>query len=748
MNRICWSNVRLILAREIRDQLRDRRTMFMIAILPLLLYPLMGMSFMQVAQFLKKNPSKVLLVSEEPLPDDPLLIRNGRPVDLPESEAALLIIEYQQQELPETRRAEMQATALIDQGVYDMVVCFPGGLWRRIAMDGAVDGTVDSTDEFGKSPSPADDPIIYYNAAKDRSRIAHQRMTYVLGRWRHKIVAQKLELQQVSQQAVLPFSFVQQDVAKPSGRQAAVWSKLLPFVALIWALTGAFYPAVDLCAGEKERGTLETLLSSPAKRSEIVWGKLLTIMLFSFITSLLNLLCMTFTATFALRQFHGMMGAASLTVLGPPPLAAIGWLVLALIPIVTLFSALALALATLARSSREGQYYLMPLLLTTMPLMLLAMFPSAELDLGSSIIPITGVMLLLRQLMEGEYRTAFTYAVPVIVVTFACSWMAVRWAIDQFNNENVLFRESERFEVGLWIRRLFRDRAPTPSATQAILCGLVILLIRFFAGLSLSMPHNWSSFAVMTILTMIAFVATPALLMAVVMTTQPGKSLLLTRPSKWMAIPAAALLAVGLHPIATGMSVVVRVLYPIDATLLEPFNNLFAQAPSLGSMILLLAVFPAICEELAFRGFILSGLRHLGHRWRAIFISSLLFGIAHGVIQQSMMAIMFGMVLGFLAVHTRSILPCIVFHAVHNTLGICSSHWMTAAHGRQLDWLVQSVQDTSGGAMYFYGPPVMLAAFVFCAGLFRWFSEMPYEPSEEERLQEAMEQRNLQAVTS
>ena len=58
---------------------------------------------------------------------------------------------------------------------------------------------------------------------------------------------------------------------RTSGK-AAVWSKILPFVLLLWALTGAFYPAVDLCAGEKERGTLETLLSSPAERSEIVWA--------------------------------------------------------------------------------------------------------------------------------------------------------------------------------------------------------------------------------------------------------------------------------------------------------------------------------------------------------------------------------------------------------------------------------------------------------------------------------------------
>ena len=92
--------------------------------------------------------------------------------------------------------------------------------------------------------------------------------------------------------ATQPFTVVNTDVAAEGSRQAAVWSKILPFIVLVWALTGAFYPAIDLCTGEKERGTLETLLCSPALRSEIVCGKLMTVILFSFATALLNLISM------------------------------------------------------------------------------------------------------------------------------------------------------------------------------------------------------------------------------------------------------------------------------------------------------------------------------------------------------------------------------------------------------------------------------------------------------------------------
>ena len=62
-----WRNIRLIYAREIRDQLRDRRTLFMIAVLPLLLYPLLGMSVFQLSQFLRKSEPKVVVIGAQEL---------------------------------------------------------------------------------------------------------------------------------------------------------------------------------------------------------------------------------------------------------------------------------------------------------------------------------------------------------------------------------------------------------------------------------------------------------------------------------------------------------------------------------------------------------------------------------------------------------------------------------------------------------------------------------------------------------
>ncbi len=82
---------------------------------------------------------------------------------------------------------------------------------------------------------------------------------------------------------------------------------------------------------------------------------------------------------------------------------------------------------------------------------------------------------------------------------------------------------------------------------------------------------------------------------------------------------------------------------------------------------------PAACEELAFRGFILSGFRRLGGKRRAIVYSAILFGIAHGILQQSLIATLVGVVLGYLAVQGGSILPCMAFHLCHNGLTIVNS---------------------------------------------------------------------------
>ncbi len=627
-----------------------------------------------------------------------------------------------------------QAREELQRGKYEAVVEFPADFAERLAQFRTRLKPVDQpghevggADSGEKSDVPG--PAIYYNSARESSQIAYSRVERVLDRWTASIGRQNLAESGIPAAAARPFLVDPVDVAEADNRKAAVWSKILPFVLLLWALTGAFYPAVDLCAGEKERGTLETLLSSPAERSEIVWGKLLTVMLFSMATAILNLISMGVTGAFVVSQLD----------FGPPPLASVVWLLLALVPISALFSGLCLALAAFARSTKEGQYYLMPLVLITMPLTILPMSPGVELNLGNSLIPITGVVLLLRTLLEGNYAQALPYVPLVVGVTLACCLAAVRWAADQFNSESVLFRESERLDMGLWLRNLLRDRGDTPSVAEAVFCGVLILTIKFFLSLVARPTHGFADFAQMIVVLQLAVIATPALMMTIMLTRKPAQTLLLRRPP-WAAVPAAALLAVCLHPAVMLLLRVVQFLYPLSEDIGKQLKGLLGDNPPLGWTLLLIAVVPAICEELAFRGFILSGLRHLGHKWRAIALTSLLFGAMHAVFQQSISATIVGLVIGFIAVQTGSLLPAIAFHMVHNALGVVSQDLVPRWIGD--GWLISVGADGS----FEYRWPAIALGSAAAALLLYWFQRLSYTRTSEETLQEAIDQEAAQGV--
>jgi sodium transport system permease protein len=404
--------------------------------------------------------------------------------------------------------------------------------------------------------------------------------------------------------------------------------------------------------------------------------------------------------------------------MGPPPLETLGWLMIVLIPIAALFSALSLALAAMARSSKEGQYYLMPLMLGTMPLMLLPMLPAVELDLGNSLIPVTGVILLLRALIEGQYLVALHYVLPVATVTGICCWLAIQWAIHQFQDEKVLFHESEQFDPRSWLLHLIRNRQAVPTVAQAFLCGVLLLLVRFFAAFVLPVATGWSGFVSQTLVVQVVLIAGPPLLMALLLTRSPAQTLLLRLP-RLSHVIAVALLAMALHPVASALTVVVHQLYPLsEQTLaqLEPLQAALGEASATWQVLALLALLPAICEELAFRGFILSGLRRMKDPAMAVLVSSLFFGIAHPVLQQSLTAFVVGLVIGYISIKTRSILPCMLFHFLHNALLLSSGKWAADPS----PWWSGLVEVTDPGLVAYAWPLVIMGATI-SALILLWF---------------------------
>jgi sodium transport system permease protein len=746
-----WRNVRLIYLREIRDQLRDRRTLFMIAVLPLLLYPLLGMSVFQLRQFLRESEPKVLVIGSEALAgngDLPALFRDGRFAvelfDTPTA-AARLKVEFvggadadtsPSESGPAIKKTLEAAEKRLKAGDVQLVLHFPADFGQRLQ---ALRAQITVREDVAVTGVPS--PQLFFNSGKEISRMAHMQVDAALNAWKAQIISDNLVASRVPANVSKPFELKPRDVAERHQQQALVWSKVMPFVLFIWALTGAFYPAVDLCAGEKERGTLETLLSSPALRTEIVWGKLLTVMTFSSATALLNLASIGFTARQVIGQLSDLPGPNLATGLQLPPLTSILWLVIALVPMSALFSALCLACAAFARSTKEGQYYLMPLLLVIMPLMMLPMAPGAELDLGNSLIPVTGVVLLLRSLVQGDYAEALRYLLPVCLVTFTCCLLAIRWAVYQFNQESVLFRESERLDLRRWIVHLVRDRRETPSLAEAIFGVVLIYMIQFFTNLAIAAnppsSPDFSYLALVVFISQVVCFAMPALLMTLFLTGKPLKTLLLDRAPNASAVTMALLLAVVLHPVGLQLVHWIRAVYPIRAEALDSMHvitRMIQTAPWPWLPYVLLAVLPAICEELTFRGYVLSGLRHLGSKWWAIGLSAMFFGIAHMVLQQSIAAAALGLVLGYLAVQTGNLVPCIAFHLTYNTLTLATPKLHELAERQPM---LSSLFRQPAPDEIVYNWPIVVVCSVAALAVLAWFQRLPYQATKEEQISDA-----------
>lgn len=757
-----WSIIRVIWFRELRDQLRDRRTVVMMAVLPLVLYPVLGIGVFQFVLSFVGKPSIVGIYGGEKLTGSTLhpglaeatswLTLTPAPgacgVDRIAGTVALAGTSHSvgatrpssanvapvaswfastpdggpaglDRFLGAAALSHLEASGLGQD--YPPLLTVQDGKPRFVssyfetpleaatlqvsfldwARDGVtpsgelLDGRADWLTAVDRSPldskqvdlllivppdfqarlQSGDRPAVYIMAREgdDRSRLVSSRVHGVLARWKKRIKEIRLLRIGLSPNFDDPVIVRDSEKTKSLEKRAAeelydILVRVFPFVLVMWALAGALYPAVDLCAGEKERGTMETLLITPASREEIVWGKFLTISVFSAATALLNLLSMGVTATLYGSHFpHAILRPISVL-----------WSLVLLLPLAAFFSAICLAVGAYARSSKEGQHYLMPLFLLTMPLIFLTLAPGVELSPFFSMIPITGVALLLQKLIAAGTleQVPWLYFVPVLAPMALYGWFALRWAIEQFKREEVLFREAERLDLGLWFRTIFCEKLPLPSTAQALTCFATIALM------------HWVAFGVgdrISVLSrsgvgLIAFVATPTFMMALLLTTRPDQALGL-QPAPARNFVLAALLALVLLPPLSELTMCILRQFPVLMDLMVEHSPLTAELRRMSSgghttlgprtvlqYFLVFVLLPAFSEELAFRGFILAGLRRRFRPWMAILLSSCLFALYHFNVFQLVPAFCLGLVLGLLAVRSGSVLPGMLFHLLHNGL--------------------------------------------------------------------------------
>lgn len=694
-----WSIIRLIWLRELRDQLRDRRTLFMVAVLPLLLYPTLGYGVLNFALGFSEKPSVVGVVvgsggdfdfpqrnpdasgravapvlaclsvcppgtalgaaafahAGHARPDYPFLVRDGNFTifdgRLTPNQTRLLFTQVKLQFV----RLDRNDRGQLEQRKVDVILEASTDFYASL-----VHG-----EELRVRPALQ----IRLRRDDDSSRQALKRLEPLLEIWKRELQNVRLIRKDLPSTFAEPFSIEESPAANPAAPAEGIFDlvvRFFPFMLVMWSLAGALYPAVDLCAGEKERGTMETLLITPAAREEIVLGKFLTIWVFSAASAVLNLVSMGL----ATWQFGSQLHQGSI------PIAALLWCVVLSLPLSAFFSAISLAIGAYARSTKEGQYYLMPMFLVTMPLIFLTLAPGVELSPFYSMVPVTGVALLMQRLMIATSlaEVPWLYFLPVLAPIALYSMLALKWAIEQFQREEVLFREAERLDIRLWLKSLLRDKQATPSTASAFFLFATIIGLRWLSmGLGRQLPV-----AVHSAITLLAFVATPTLVMALLLHTRPRDGLFVRWP-KLSDVGLSAALAVVLLPPLAAMATAVFSQFPHLTQLLEDrqplvhelrasYEGLTLQPDRILSYLLAFALLPAICEEIAFRGYILSGLLRRFRPRTSILLSGFLFALFHMNVFQFLPAFVLGVVLGLLTVRSKSLLPAMLFHFLHNSV--------------------------------------------------------------------------------
>ena len=805
-----WKNVKLVFLREVRDQLRDRRTLFMVAVLPLLLYPALGVGMTYMTVNFSEQERTVMILGAKDLPPPPLLdpqkpdrflpeyfsaasdanklrvitesnlgqsIEPGISPDVHEAEQEFLkqAVEYRgtleqlgvlsrsraaaeeksvrlsyagpekKAELDacvasvaELKHQESELKAKVDlwfsNAPVQVMIVVPTGFATKLE-----EANRQLANRAGNEVQIDDlpRPMILQNSADEKSQLASRRIREALTKWEDHLRAARLEQAGLPSSLSSPVDLTSVDVAAKDDLSANLWSKLFPALLVMMGVTGAFYPAVDLGAGEKERGTMETLLISPARRSEIVMGKFMTVMVFSLSTALLNMLSMGMTGQHVLSMAgSGGMGAVSF-----PSAVSLMWVIFLAFPLSALFSATSLALAMFASSSKEGQYYLTPLLMVTMGLTMFCLSPAIEIQPYYSILPVAGPALLLKALLGSgaSLSELSVYFLPVIGSSIFYSIVALNWAISLFDREEVLFSQAERFDLGLWLKHILRDKDPVPSRTEAAICFAMIVLTQFAALSGMkpdlggdSQARNFTMLMWQTVY-LIVTVGLPPVLMAILLTSSVRRTLKLFWP-RWQYLALGFVLPVVLQPIAVELIHQLDWFFPkLPAEMAEFMKSLSDPNVDWWWPLLAIAVAPAVCEELAFRGFLLSGFQSGRQRsfWTPILLSAVCFGVVHMIAHQVFNAMLLGIVLGLLAVRSRSLVPGVIFHFIFNGMQVLQTRIpKTVFESREMQWLF-SVESEAGQTAIRFNAPLLAISGLLSVGLITWLVRAPIDSDPE-----------------
>ena len=395
-------NVITVYLKELRDLLRDRRTVVSMFVIPLLVMPVIMLSTATVI-------SKVVKKAREEIYS--IMVIGG---DDSSAVRAALAADKKVKIVPTTADWRQRVSDKKVRAVVEIPAGFDAALTRDAKT--AVK--------------------IYHYQGEMSSGMAVGAVRSFFDDYREKIVTARLAERNLPAVLVKPFEIKAENVAPPEKVGGNAVGGFIPYLFIIFCFTGAIYPAADLTAGEKERGTMETILCSPVARLDLVLGKFLMVLTASLATVMCSLVSMGITLVFGgflLAQSGG--AAAVLPTIDPLGLLAVVAMVL---PLAVLFAAVLLTVSLFAKSFKEAQSYVTPLIIVVILPAVMALLPGVELNTPLAFVPILNISLVSKELVSGVWHWHYLALIFGSTCVYAAAALAL--CVRMFNRESVLFR--------------------------------------------------------------------------------------------------------------------------------------------------------------------------------------------------------------------------------------------------------------------------------------------------------------------
>ncbi len=390
-----------IFRKEFTDTIRDRRTLFVMVIFPLLLIPMLMLIVTKLqTSSLKKAEEKVLRVG---------VVTNGNALGFADALLQRKDIRVTEGISPDS------AESFIRNDSLDAVIIVAPDFDRVVAGMGTA--TV----------------RLYFKSSEDYDMVK-RRLTSILGEYEKSLTAARFRKLNLDEQIVNPLKIEEHDVASAKEKIGKAVGGMLPYFFVIFCFMGSMYPAIDLAAGEKERGTMETLLTAPVSRFQILLGKFSVVVLTGILSAGVSMLGMYM----AVRQVKEIPPELFDVIMGILDAQTIALVVLLLLPLTVFFAAFLLSLSVFAKSYKEAQSLISPLTIVVILPVLVGMMPGLALDPTTAAIPVLNVSLATKEIIAGTIKLPLLAEVfgTLILLAALSLWGCAKW----FEREGTIFR--------------------------------------------------------------------------------------------------------------------------------------------------------------------------------------------------------------------------------------------------------------------------------------------------------------------